>query len=162
MKKKLIYGIQQIGVGTDNAYNAYEWYASTLGSNVIVFEDNNEATYMAPYMGGNPHQKRAILAMNPLGGSGYELWQYTDRVPKASKAPILIGDIGINAALVKSNNINASYNKLKEKGITLLSSINEEPDGMLSFYIEDQNRNILKIKECKNCRRFLYLSLIHI
>lgn len=147
MKKKLIYGIQQIGVGTDDAYNAYEWYASTLGSSVIVFEDQNEATFMAPYMGGMPHKKRAILTMNPLGGSGYELWQYTDRTPKAPKSPVIIGDIGINAALVKSNNIEKSYEKIKNKGITLLSAIHEEPDGVKSFYIEDQNCNMLKIKE---------------
>ena len=147
IKKKLIYGIQQIGVGTDNAYKTYEWYAATLGSKVIVFEDKNEATYMAPYMGGNSHKKRAILAMNPNGGSGYELWQYLDRTPQKPTTPILLGDYGINAALVKTHNIAKSQQFFKEKGVTFLSSINTDPDGNKSFYIEDPNGNCIKIKE---------------
>ena len=76
--KKLIYGIQQIGIGTDDANETFKWYSEKLGSSVVVFEDTNEATFMAPYMGGNSHKKHAILAMNPMGGSGYELWQYLD------------------------------------------------------------------------------------
>ena len=105
MKRKLIYGIQQVGVGVDNADTAFEWYATRLGADVSVFEDENEATYMAPYMGGSPHMKKAILAMNMQGGSGYELWQYTDRVPQKPKHPVRIGDLGINIAKIKSRNI---------------------------------------------------------
>ena len=146
-KKKLIYGIQQIGVGTNDAYKTFEWYSSVLGSGVIVFEDNNEATYMAPYMGGKAHKKRAILAMNPQGGSGYELWQFTDRTPQKPDRPTVIGDYGINIVLVKSNNIELSYQKLKEKGVTILTAINTEPDGKRSFYVEDLIGNMLKIKE---------------
>jgi hypothetical protein len=81
MENKLIYGIQQVGVGVENAEEAFSWYASRLGSDVVVFDDQNEATYMAPYMGGKPRNKRALLALNMLGGSGYEIWQYTDRKP---------------------------------------------------------------------------------
>lgn len=57
MENKLIYGIQQIGVGVDNADKAFEWYATRLGADVPVFEDNNAATYMAPYMGGTHIEK---------------------------------------------------------------------------------------------------------
>jgi catechol 2,3-dioxygenase-like lactoylglutathione lyase family enzyme len=147
MKKKLIYGIQQIGLGTDDAYKTFEWYSATLGSGVIVFEDQNEATFMAKYMGGNPHKKRAILAMNPQGGSGYEFWQFLDRTPEKSKSPVLIGDIGINAAIVKTPDIDRSYAHLSKKGVSLLSSIHTEPDGSKSFFIEDENSNMVKIKE---------------
>lgn len=146
-KKKLIYGIQQIGVGTNDAYKTYEWYSKTLGSSVIVFEDSNEATFMAPYMGGESHKKRAILAMNPLGGSGYELWQYLDREPQKPSSPIILGDLGINAVLVKSTDINKSFQNLKKRNVSFLSSINTEPDGQQSFYIEDENENAIKIKE---------------
>lgn len=146
-KKKLIYGIQQIGVGTDNAYNTFKWYSKTLGSSVIVFEDENEATIMAPYMGGEAHKKTAILAMNKLGGSGYELWQYLDRPAKKPTSPIMLGDLGINIVTVKSPDLNLSYLDLKEKGVTFLSTIQKEPDGKRCFYIEDHNQNMLKIKE---------------
>ena len=81
MEQKLIYGIQQIGVGVDDAAKGFEWYATRLGSDVRVFDDNNTATYMAPYMGGEPREKRAILAVNMQGGSGYEIWQHTGRKP---------------------------------------------------------------------------------
>ncbi|MGB0806481.1 MAG: VOC family protein [Salibacteraceae bacterium] len=146
-KKKLIYGIQQIGVGTDDAYKSYEWFSKNLGSNVIVFEDKNEATFMAPYMGGDAHKKRAILAMNPLGGSGYELWQYLDRKPLKPHSPIILGDLGINAVTVKCTDIDKSFSNLKSKGVNVISAIHSEPDGQRSFYIEDENQNAIKIKE---------------
>ncbi len=146
-KKKLIYGIQQIGVGTDNAQNTFKWYSQNLGSSVIVFEDENEATFMAPYMGGESHKKTAILAMNKLGGSGYELWQYLDRHPEKPKNRIQLGDLGINMATVKSINIQQSYDDLQKKGVHFLSTIQTEADGKKCFYIEDHNQNMLKLKE---------------
>jgi catechol 2,3-dioxygenase-like lactoylglutathione lyase family enzyme len=147
MEKKLIYGIQQIGVGVDNADKAFEWYATRLGSDVPVFEDNNIATYMAPYMGGNPHKKRAILAMNMQGGSGYEIWQYLDRTPVKPENDIQLGDLGINCAFIKSRNIESTYQRLKKIGENILTGINFEPDTKRSFYIKDPYGNILKIKE---------------
>lgn len=147
MNKKIIYGIQQIGVGVDNAYETFEWYATRLGADVPVFEDNNTATYMAPYMGGEPHKKRAILAMNMQGGSGYEIWQYLDRTPSNPKFEIKLGDLGINITTIKSKNINKSFARLKKQNVDVLSEINEDPDGKKAFYIKDNNGNILKIKE---------------
>ncbi|MEM1122251.1 MAG: hypothetical protein AAGJ18_17530 [Bacteroidota bacterium] len=51
MNEKFIYGIQQIGVGVDNAPKLFEWYATKLGADVRVFDDNNTATHMAPLYG---------------------------------------------------------------------------------------------------------------
>jgi catechol 2,3-dioxygenase-like lactoylglutathione lyase family enzyme len=148
MDNKLIYGIQQIGVGVDDAREAFEWYATRLGSDIEIFEDNNEATYMAPYMGGEARKKRAILAMNMQGGSGFEIWQHTGRTPERAKEEILLGDLGINIATSKSRNIQKSFDRLKAMNVKVLSEINEEPDGKRSFFIEDPCANILKIKEC--------------
>lgn len=147
MDKKLIYGIQQIGVGVDSADKAFEWYATRLGSDVSVFEDDNEATYMAPYMGGKPRKKRAILALNMQGGSGYEFWQFSERTPKRSEPKVELGDFGITITKIKSRDIQKSYDRLKGLGVKMLSSINEEPDGKKSFYIEDPYDNILCVKE---------------
>ena len=147
MGNKLIYGIQQIGVGVDNARKAFEWYATRLGSDVPVFEDNNVATYMAPYMGGTPHKKRAILALNLQGGSGYEIWQYLDRTPAKPENPIQLGDLGINCAFVKTRNIDSTYQRLHSLGEKLVTDIVLEPDGKRSFYIKDPYGNLLKIKE---------------
>jgi catechol 2,3-dioxygenase-like lactoylglutathione lyase family enzyme len=147
MESKLIYGIQQIGVGVDNAGEAFEWYATRLGADVSVFDDSNEATYMAQYMGGKPHRKRAILAMNMQGGSGYELWQYLDRKPAKPKVDLKIGDLGINAAVIKSRNIKKTYSRLKSLDVNILSDIREEPDARKSFYMKDPYGNLLRIKE---------------
>jgi len=147
MGKKLIYGIQQIGVGVDNADQAFEWYATKLGADISVFEDNNTATYMAPYMGGKPHKKRAILALNLQGGSGYEFWQYLDRKPEKSHPPVNLGDLGINITKIKSRNIEKSYNRLKSAGVEIVTEIAKEPDGKKSFHIRDPFDNILRIKE---------------
>lgn len=147
MDRKLIYGIQQIGVGVDDAEAGFKWYGTKLGSDIKVFDDNNTATFMAPYMGGEPHDKRAILAMNMLGGSGYEIWQYLDREPQKPKEKVKLGDFGITIVKVKSLDIEKSYHRLKEEKVSFLSEIVKDPDGKRSFYIQDPYENILQIKE---------------
>ncbi len=147
MNEKLIYGIQQIGVGVENADEAFEWYGTRLGADVSVFDDKKEATHMAQYMGGKSHRKRAILAMNMQGGSGYEIWQYLDRIPKKLDDPMALGDTGINITIVKSNDIQKSFDRLKELGVQVLSGISTELDGKKCFHIMDPYENILRVKE---------------
>ena len=147
MNKKLINGIQQIGVGVDNIDRAFEWYAVMMGADVSVFEDSNEATYMAPYMGGMPHLKKAVLAVNLNGGGGYEHWQYLDRQPSFPSEPLRVGDFGINIATIKSRHIEQSYQRLKQHGVTLLSDIVTAPDQKRCFYVQDPWNNILQVKE---------------
>jgi catechol 2,3-dioxygenase-like lactoylglutathione lyase family enzyme len=147
MESKLIYGIQQIGIGVSDADRAFEWYATRMGSDVPIFKDNNVATYMAPYMGGQSHKKRAILAMNMQGGCGYELWQYLDRNPSYPQNDLKLGDLGINVAIVKSRDILKSYNKLKHLNVEILTEIGIEPDSGKSFYIKDPFNNLFRIKE---------------
>lgn len=144
---KLIYGIQQIGVGVDDATKAFEWYGTRLGADVLVFEDNKVATFMAKYMGGKPHHKRALLAMNLHGGSGYELWQYLDRKPSAPTKPLQLGDLGINVGFIKTTDVEKSYHHLKSLGENVLSPLVKEPDGLTAFYLRDPWQNIYKIKE---------------
>src|SRR5690349_13398073 len=128
MEKKLIYGIQQIGIGVDDAYKAFEWYATKFGSDISVFDDDSVATHMAPFMGGQPHKKRAILAMNMQGGGGYEFWQYLDRNPSPPETEIKIGDLGINAVKIKTRNITRSFESLQQQA-DVLSKIEMQPDG---------------------------------
>jgi catechol 2,3-dioxygenase-like lactoylglutathione lyase family enzyme len=147
MEDKLIYGIQQIGIGVDDVDKAFEWYATKLGSDILVFDDDNVATYMAPYMGGNPHKKRALLAMNLQGGSGYEIWQYLDRKPSRPETELHIGDLGINIAKVKTRDTFKSFERLKKQQVEILSEIKNLPDGTKCFYIKDPYNNILQINE---------------
>ena len=142
-----IYGIQQIGVGVYDVCIAQKWYGTFLGADISVFDDDNVATYMAPYMGGNPHKKRAIFALNLQGGSGYELWQYLDRTPSFPEENSNLGDLGIIISKVKSRNIQKSFERLKQQGIEIISEITTNPDRVKSFYIKDPWNNILQIKE---------------
>lgn len=147
MKNKLIYGIQQIGVGVRDADEAFKWYATVLGADVLVFEDDNVATYMAKYMGGEPRKKRALLAMNLNGGSGYEIWQYQDREPQAPNPSLRIGDYGINIAQIKTRSVEKVFADLKSKNVTILTDIHPTPDKSRCFYLADPYDNILCIKE---------------
>lgn len=147
MNEKLIYGIQQIGIGVKNADKAFKWYATRLAADALIFDDNNEATYMAKYMGGKPRNKRALLALNMQGGGGYEIWQYIDREPSSPLTTFKVGDLGINFPCVKTRNINATYSRLKNLNENIISEINKEPNGDKSFYLKDPYNNILKIKE---------------
>ena len=147
MSDKIIYGIQQIGVGVDNVEKVFKWYATILGADVKVFDDNNTATHMAKYMGGEPHDKRAILALNLQGGSGYEIWQFEDRVPQPPAQPIQLGDTGIFSIKVKTRDAQKAYDAIKSKGVQPISEIVTSPNGKKSFFIIDPCENVVQVKE---------------
>jgi catechol 2,3-dioxygenase-like lactoylglutathione lyase family enzyme len=145
----LIYGIQQLGIGVNDAVQGFQWYGKMLGSDIKVFDDSNVATYMAPYMGGNPHRKHAVLAANIQGGSCYEIWQFTDRTPQAPKEEISVGDLGIYAAKVKAKNILKAHQNIQNKGGQILSDILQNPGRQPFFYMNDLYGNKLQIVEAQ-------------
>jgi catechol 2,3-dioxygenase-like lactoylglutathione lyase family enzyme len=147
MTEKLVYGIQQIGIGVENADIAFQWYATVLGADAVIFDDCNEATYMAKYMGGKSRKKRALLAMNLQGGAGYEIWQYANRKPTKPEKEFKVGDLGIHFPCIKTKNIEKTYTRLQNSNQNIISKIVIEPDLSSSFYIKDPFDNILKIKE---------------
>lgn len=59
---------------------------------------------MVCYMGGEVYQKRVFLVMNGNGGSGYEIWQYQDRIFVVLMEDIYFGDMGVNYISIKSYN----------------------------------------------------------
>lgn len=145
MTENIIYGIQQIGVGVPNAKEAFNWYGKILGADLMIFDDDNVATYMAPYMGGSPHKKRAILSANIQGGGGFELWQYLDRVPQSVKEEISLGDLGIYAIKIKTKDIQAAFDHVKINGAKILGEIKTDPAGTSFFFIEDPYGNKIQI-----------------
>lgn len=76
-------GIQQVGIGVNNASEAFQWYKTNFGFDTIIFEDKAPASLMTRYTGGQVHDRYAVLAMNMQGGAGFEIWQYTSRKPKS-------------------------------------------------------------------------------
>ncbi|MEM1216165.1 MAG: VOC family protein [Bacteroidota bacterium] len=148
--KKIIYGIQQVGVGVTDAQEAFRWYAKHLGADLMVFDDHNVAEDMARYMGGQPRAKHAILAMNHTGGGGYEIWQYSEREPQAADFSILLGDTGVNFMTIKSYDVPRAYEQLQGSGATLLTEPADGKDGHPAFYFKDPYGNLIHCKHSDN------------
>ncbi len=143
--KKIISGIQQIGVGIPNVQEAWKWYRENLGFDIPVVDDKGTAERMLPYTGGKAHDRHAIIALNIQGGGGLEIWQYISRKPQAAKFEIQLGDLGIYIIKIKCSNIAAAYNDFSARKEKLLSKIQKDPSGNEHFFIEDPYGNIFQI-----------------
>lgn len=149
MKEKIICGIQQLGIGVPKMHEAWAWYKKYFGFDVRIFEEAAIAEYMLPYTGGKPRMRHAALAMNLQGGGGFEIWQYADRTPKPVGFEIQLGDLGIFAGKIKSANISAAFNWLKEKGQNILGGMNDD-NGYKHFFVKDPLGNLFQIVPSSN------------
>lgn len=143
--EKIISGIQQIGIGNPNVEQATNWYKTYFGMDIKVFDDAAIADLMLPYTGGEPHERRAILTLSMRGGGGFEIWQYTSRTPVAAESDLQLGDYGINAAKIKSVDVEETYEQFNMAGLKVISSLKENPAGDLNFYVKDLNGNIFNV-----------------
>ncbi len=145
MTEKNICGIQQIGVGVSDVYEAWRWYKDYFGLDIRMFEDEAMAEHMLPYTGGEPRARHAVLALNMQGGGGFEIWQYKQRVPEAPKIEVMIGDLGIFAAKIKTRNVKNVFDNFKSRGVNLLGEIEKDPKGDESFFLQDPFGNVFQI-----------------
>jgi catechol 2,3-dioxygenase-like lactoylglutathione lyase family enzyme len=146
---KVICGIQQIGIGVSNLYDAWRWYIKAFGVDVRIFEDDTVAELMLPYTGGKPQKRHAALAINLEGGGGFEIWQYSQRTPLPALNPPRIGDFGIFAAKIKCFDADIAYSHLKGINAEMISTISKSPSGQRHFYINDPYGNTFEIIETK-------------
>lgn len=144
--RDLITGIQQVGIGVKNAEEAKHVYKDLFGMNVLIFEDTAEASLMTRYTGSQVHRRHAILSMNLLGGGGFEIWQFTSRVPSQQTSP-QFGDIGIFATKIKSKNIKAAHTYFGAFPSITVSQLMESPDDRFHFWITDTYGNQFNIVE---------------
>jgi catechol 2,3-dioxygenase-like lactoylglutathione lyase family enzyme len=142
---KLITGIQQIGIGVPNVYEAWKWYKDNFGMDIRIFEDDTVAELMLPYTGGKPHQRHAALAMNISGGGGFEIWQYKSRTPVGPDFEVLLGDLGINIAKIKSPDVKKAYNEFKSRNLNILGDLYDS-----HFFVKDPYGNIFQVFEDTN------------
>jgi catechol 2,3-dioxygenase-like lactoylglutathione lyase family enzyme len=141
----IISGIQQVGIGVQNVYEAWTWYRHFFGADVPIFDEEAVAGLMLPYTGGQPQSRHAVLAMNMQGGGGFEIWQYTKHTPQYPKEEIQLGDTGIFALKIKCLNIEKIFNKFQEYNADLLSSIEKTPCGDACFWVKDPWNNIFQV-----------------
>jgi len=117
MKDSYIAGIQQVGIGVDNADKAWNWYGKHLGFDVPIFNDEAEAALMTKYTGGTVYNRKAILALNMKGGGGFEIWQFKSRTPTPRGKDVKFGELGINAVILKApSNSPDKISELLEEG----------------------------------------------
>lgn len=146
MKKFIITGIQQVGVGVSDVVQAFNFYRKNLGFDIKIFDERAEANLMLPYTGGKPHQRRAILAINMNGGGGLEIWQYVSRTPQKPTFTPQLGDLGIFVAKIKSFDIAQLHYKLTSQNIKT-SKITKNPAGTNHFYFQDVFGNYFEVLE---------------
>ena len=142
----IISGIQQIGIGVKDVKEAWRWYRDHFGMEIRMFEEEATANYMKPYTGGKPRARYAALALNMMGGGGFEIWQYTERTPEAPSFEVKAGDLGIFAAKLKSPDIRRAYAYFRKMGITL-NGVSKDPAGRESFFVKDPYGNIFQVIE---------------
>ena len=145
LNRKYITGIQQIGIGVRDFGEAWKWYIPNFGMDIRMFEEKAVAEYMLPHTDGKTWERHACLTMNIMGGGGFEIWQHTERTPLAPTFDPQLGDLGIIAGKIKSNNMRAAYEHLKETN--LLSELVKDPTGRDTFYLKDPFNNIWQVVE---------------
>jgi catechol 2,3-dioxygenase-like lactoylglutathione lyase family enzyme len=142
--KQHIVGIQQVGVGIPDVQKAWEFYRKNFGMDIPIFQESAEAKLMTPYTGGTIHARSAVLAINLLGGSGLEIWQYTSRTPQAPKFDIQLGDLGIFVTKIKSPDVENAWRVIKSKK-EKVSELMKGPDGEPHFFVTDTYGNVFQV-----------------
>ena len=142
-----INGIQQLGVGVEDVHEAWKWYRKHFSMDILMFDEEAVAKLMLAHTEGEPRARHAILALNMEGGGGFEIWQHTDKKPSPITDPIVLGDLGINIGVLKSDNVEIAYKTYKNSGLNLLGEIAETPSGDKHFFLKDPYDNLWEVKE---------------
>ncbi len=149
-----ISGIQQIGVGCTHFSEAWKWYIDMFHMDIRILEDDTVAERMLPYTGNQAQKRHACIAVNLQGGGGFEIWQYSERTPQPIPFEVHVGDLGIFAAKLKSNDVEAFHAELESKQKAADSKANWQlgpiylsPDKKKSFVVHDPWHNYFYIEE---------------
>jgi catechol 2,3-dioxygenase-like lactoylglutathione lyase family enzyme len=116
---------------------------------IRVFEEAAPANLMLPYTGGISRNRHAALAVNLSGGGGFEIWQYTERVPQPAAFQVQVGDLGIYSVKIKSKDVKATYEWYKTEGLDIVGGLNEF-EGNNSFFVRDPYNNLFQIVPGQN------------
>lgn len=140
-----ISGIQQLGVGVENVYKAWNWYRENFGFDILLSDAPGEAALMQPYTDNRPQTRHTILAYNMQGGGGLEIWQYTSRKPHKLNFIPQLGDLGTFIGKIKSSTAAAAYLKFKTSGGLLKSKFCKNPDDVDHFFVQDPFGNLFEV-----------------
>lgn len=147
MEDYIISGIQQIGLGVPDVHLGWSWVRNNFGFDVPIFQDADEAPFMTPYTGGKVQSRTATLAVNLMGGGGFEIWQYTSRKPAPPAFTPRLGDLGIFITRIKTPDAETAYAYLKGRNNDMLSDPVKDPAGTPFFFVKDLYGNIFQVIE---------------
>ncbi|MEP0711630.1 MAG: VOC family protein, partial [Algoriphagus sp.] len=147
MNQSTINGIQQVGIGVKDANQAWAWYRKAFNMDVPIFQDSAEANLMIRYTSQKVESRHAILALNLQGGGGFEIWQYTSKVPLAAEEELTWKDLGILAVKMRCHDIHKTHAHLKNVGAVILGEPVKNPLGVWHFFIKDPYGNIFELIE---------------
>ena len=146
MDKYYIRGMEQLGVGVTDVHAAWKWYRENFGADIKILDDDSEAKYMLRYTGGVPHRRHAILAVSLQGGGGFEIWQYKSHESTKPLFDIQLGDLGIFAGKIKTDNLEKAHAFFKAKTDgTKTSEIVTDPKGDKYFWLQDPFENYFQV-----------------
>lgn len=142
----IIAGIQQIGIGVENLYEAWKYYIELFNMDIRILEDDKVAELMLPYTGGKPQRRHALIAINLQGGGGFEVWQYAERKPLPLKFTLQMGDLGVLVCKIKSRDVARTYKEFTQNSkVNIVGNLNKNIDGNLTFYVKDPYGNLFQI-----------------
>nr|WP_256999024.1 VOC family protein [Draconibacterium orientale] len=149
--KAQINGIQQLGVGVEDLQEAWKWYREHFSMDIRMFEDEATAELMLAHTAGKTRDRKAVLALNMQGGGGFEIWQHTGKKPEPINFEIQLGDLGINIGKIKTENVQAVYDKFSASKLNLLTPVSKDPAGNDHFFYERHLRKHVGNKKPGRC-----------
>lgn len=142
-----INGIQQLGVGVEDVYEAFDYYRKIFGMDIQVFDEAAKAELMLAHTDGTICERHAILALNMQGGGGFEIWQHKGKKPEKIAFDSELGDLGINIGKLKCTDAKSALAFYRQNGVEILTELQNNPAGTKHFYLKDQYENIWEVIE---------------
>jgi catechol 2,3-dioxygenase-like lactoylglutathione lyase family enzyme len=81
------------------------------------------------------------------GGGGFEIWQYTSRVPELPKFEPQLGDFGIYITKIKCGNVEKEYQKHKDLNLNIIGNLTTSPNGSKHYFLKDPYGSLFEIIE---------------
>lgn len=153
VEKKVIAGIQQMGIGVAKVHEAWAWYRKHFSMDIEVFEEEAVAQLMLPHTNDKPIPRHAILALNMQGGGGFEIWQQTKYKPEPPTFDVQLGDLGLYLCKIKCRNVEVFYETCKSNNLDIQGELVTDPAGRHTFYLKDPYGNIFQAVESKEWYR---------
>lgn len=117
------------------------FYRKFFGLDIPFFDSIQPAPLMDIYTRNTTITKRASMVMNLQGGCAIEVIRPTSFEPVKATQPVQMGDLGVFITQVKCKNLKASHRFCKDQGASGVTSIEMDPNGRETFYIQDLDAN---------------------